>query len=75
MKELVRTNDVALISFVEALLAEAGHRYYVADGHMSIVEGSIGALPRRILVADDEEAAARRLLSDAGVGGELRPGK
>jgi hypothetical protein len=75
MNELIRTNDPALISFVEALLTEAGMRYVVADGHMSVLDGSIGALPRRILVEASRETEARRLLADADLGGELRPHK
>jgi uncharacterized protein (DUF1330 family) len=75
MNELIRTNDPALISFVEALLTEAGIRYVVADGHMSVLDGSIGALPRRILIETSRETEARRLLADADLGGELRPHK
>lgn len=75
MKELIRTNDLALISFVEALLKEAGLRYLVADAHASAVDGSIGALPRRILIDETEEDAARRFLADADLGHELRPRK
>ena len=40
---------------------------------MSVLEGSIGMLPRRVMVADDQVAAARKLLTDAGLGHELRP--
>lgn len=75
MKEIIRTNDVALISFVEALLTEAKIAFFVADAHTSVVEGSIGALPRRILVDPAAEDAARRFLGEAGVGAELRPKK
>mgnify|MGYP002788315559 FL=1 len=73
MNELIRTNDLALISFVEALLKEAGMRYLIADAHMSTLDGSIGALPRRILVESERASEARRLLADAELGGELRP--
>jgi hypothetical protein len=45
----------------------------VLDQNMSVLEGSIGILPRRILVADDHVAAARELLQEAGLGHELRP--
>jgi hypothetical protein len=45
----------------------------VLDQNMSVLEGSIGILPRRVLVADDEVKSARKLLEDAGLGGELRP--
>ena len=63
----MRTNDLVLISFIESLLDGAGLSYFVADRHMSAVEGSLGFLPRRFLVAEDDWAAARRLLSDAGL--------
>ena len=72
MLEIVRTNDLVVISLIETLLDEAGVALFVADSHMSAVEGSLGFLPRRILVADDELARARRLLTDAGLAGELR---
>jgi hypothetical protein len=75
MKELIRTNNPALISFVEALLGEAGIAYLVADRNISIVEGSIGAFPRRILVPEDDAEAARRLLIDAELGDELKTQK
>jgi len=73
MIEIVRTNDPVLISFVEALMRDAGIGFMVADQNMSILEGSIGVLPRRVLVAEDEAAQARRILVDAGIADELRP--
>ena len=74
MVELVRTNDLVLISLIETLLNEAGVAFFVADQHMSAVEGSLGFLPRRIMIASNEQERARRLLSDAGLSGELRDG-
>jgi hypothetical protein len=71
MEELLRTNDLVLISFVEALLRDAGIDHFVADQNMSVVEGSLGVLPRRILVRGDLAGEARKLLEDAGVGAEL----
>jgi len=73
LRELVRTNDPVLISAVEALLAGANIPHVVADQNMSVLEGSIGILARRVLVADDYLPTARRLLRDAGLGHELRP--
>jgi len=73
MEELIRTNDLVLISFVEALLRDAGIELWVADQNMSIIEGSLGILQRRVMVPADRLAQARRLLTDAGIGGELRP--
>lgn len=71
MIELVRTNNPALLTFVEALLKDAEISYFVADQNISIVEGSIGAFPRRVLIDPDDEIAARRLLADADLGDEL----
>ena len=68
----MRTNDLVLISFIESLLESANFDYFVADRHMSAVEGSLGFLPRRILVTDEDFARARRLLSEAGLAAELR---
>ncbi len=75
MRELVRTNDAVLISAIEALLKAARIDHLVVDQNMSVLEGSIGIFPRRILVDEDEAAAARRLLVEAGYGHELRPDK
>lgn len=72
MRELVRTNDAVLISAVEALLTGARIRHMVVDQNISVLEGSIGVFPRRILVGEDELEAARRLLEDAGFAKELR---
>lgn len=72
MVEIMRTNDIVLISAVEALLTSAGIGCFVADGYISALEGSIGAFQRRVLVLAEEEAAARELLTGAGWGAELR---
>jgi hypothetical protein len=73
MIEILRTNNPALLSFVEALLKGEGIGFFIADSHASAVDGSIGALPRRVLVESGAETAARRLLADADLGAELRP--
>lgn len=70
MIELLRTNDAVVISFVESLLRDAGINFLVADQNMSIMEGSLGVLPRRVLVAEEQAEAARKLLKDAGVAGD-----
>jgi Putative prokaryotic signal transducing protein len=75
LRELVRTNDAVLVSAIEALLNGADIPHLVLDRNMSVLEGSIGILPRRILVDEDHIAAARQLLQDAGLGHELRPDK
>jgi Putative prokaryotic signal transducing protein len=71
MTELMRTNDLVLISAVEAILRSAGIGCHIADQHMSAVDGSIGALPRRVLVADADAKRARSLLRQAGYGDTL----
>ena len=71
MRELVRTNDAVLITAIEALLKAARIGHMVADENISVLEGSIGVFPRRILVGEDELEAARRLLRDAGLAHEL----
>jgi hypothetical protein len=67
----MRTSDLVLVSFVEALLREQRIDYHVADINTSAVEGSIAIFPRRILVADAAADAARTLLVEAGLGAEL----
>ncbi|WP_182085862.1 DUF2007 domain-containing protein [Aureimonas sp. ME7] len=71
MIELLRSNDPVLLSFAEALLRDAGIAHLLADSHMSVLDGSIGILPRRLLVDEEEIAQARRLLRDADLGHEL----
>ena len=71
MIELLRSNDPVLLSFVEALLKEAGIEHAMVDQNMSVIEGSIGILPRRMLVATRQHEDARRLLAEAGLAGEL----
>jgi hypothetical protein len=65
--ELLRTNDVVLLSFLEALLRDAGIEPVVLDAHVSVVEGSIGAFPRRLVVIDADAEHARAVLKEAGV--------
>jgi hypothetical protein len=67
MKELLRSNDRVLVSFVLSLLRDARFEPAVFDQNMSIMEGSIGALPQRVMVADEDYDAAQNLLRDAGV--------
>src|SRR5436190_12061923 len=72
LRELVRTNDMVLVSAVGALLDGANIHHLVLDQNMSIIEGSLGVLPRRILVHEDDNREARQLLADAGLAHELR---
>lgn len=67
MIELLRSNDPVLMSFAASLLRDAGIEHVVADSHMSVIEGSIGALTARLMVAPDAHEPAHQLLSDAGL--------
>lgn len=68
MKELVKTNDPVLLSWLQALLRDGGIESVVFDAHMSILEGSAGAIPRRLMVIDDDYQRARAWLIDADEG-------
>lgn len=72
MIELIRTNDVVVISFVESLMRDAGIGCFIADQNMSVMDGSLGILPRRIMVDADRAEEARRIVTDAGMGHEMR---
>lgn len=63
MVELVRTNDPVLISWLVAALAEEGIEVLVLDGFTSAIEGSISAIQRRVMVADDDAVRAKRVLA------------
>ncbi len=75
MEEILRTNDPATLSFAEALLKEASIGYAVLDPTMSVLAGSLGSLPRRVVVPQARAAQARAILAEAGLGGELRPAR
>ncbi len=66
MRVLATSNDPVRLSFLTALLADAGIVAVVLDAHTSAVEGSIGAIPRRLAVAEQDEQRARRVLQEAG---------
>jgi hypothetical protein len=72
VKELVRTNDQVLISWLVALLEGEGITAFVLDAHTSILEGTAGAIPRRLMVADDDHERACTVIEAAGAGKELR---
>lgn len=73
MREIIRTNDMVQISFIEHLLKQADVYFLTLDTNMSVMEGSLGILPRRILVEDDKWLIARRTLEAAEI--ELEPDK
>ena len=66
MRVVATTNNMVRLSFLRALLADAGIAATVLDTHASAVEGSIGAIPRRLVVAAADEVRARRVLTEAG---------
>ncbi|CAO3402304.1 DUF2007 domain-containing protein [Azospirillum melinis] len=66
MTELLRTTDPVRLSWLVALLADAGIEAIVLDSYTSILEGSIGAIPRRLMVDTDDAAQAVRILREAG---------
>lgn len=68
MKEIMRSNNTVLLNFVEVLLRDAGIETIIADRNMSVMEGSIGILPRRVLVDADDELQAKRVLREADLG-------
>jgi hypothetical protein len=72
VREIVRTNDVAVISAVEGLLDAAGIPCFVADRDMSVIDGLINAIQMRVLVADEREQEARELLADSDLAEWLR---
>ncbi len=68
MRTLTQSNDLVRLSFLTALLRDAGVECILLDAHVSAVEGSIGAIPRRLAVLPEDEAQARRVLKEAGEG-------
>ena len=67
MKEVLRTNDPVLLSLAESLLKEAGIETLVFDGHTAVLEGSVGAIQRRLMVADEDAADARGIIVDSKI--------
>jgi len=68
MEEVFRTNDLVKLSYVQHLLDNAGVAYFVADQHISAVEGSIGAFPRRVMVREDLAIRAKFVLREVEPG-------
>ena len=73
MIELTRTNDLVLLSFLEALLVDAGIEPILLDAHASTIEGSVSAIRRRLMVSEEDAARARQVLADSGVDYEASP--
>lgn len=70
VKELIRTNDPVLVSYLVHRLEEAGIEPFQMDMHMSLMEGSLGILPKRIMVVDDDYDDARKILDEVKRGEE-----
>tara|TARA_B100001123_G_C14983389_1_gene896550 strand:- start:537 stop:755 length:219 start_codon:yes stop_codon:yes gene_type:complete len=66
MKELIRSNDIILINWLQVLLKNSGIETIVFDAHMSVLEGSAGAIQRRLMVLDEHYKEACLLVEDAG---------
>lgn len=66
MRELLRSGDPVRLSFLTALLADAGIDCLILDTHSSIMQGSLDILPQRLVVAEDDLEQARRVLTEAG---------
>jgi hypothetical protein len=71
MLEVLRSNDVVLLSYAQSALQQAGIASLIADQYISVMEGSIGAFPRRLLVDSADGASARQVLIEAGLDGWL----
>ncbi len=65
LREVLKTNDPVELSFAEAVLRDAGIGAVVFDGHMSVMDGSMVILPRRLMVGDGDEIRARAILGEA----------
>ncbi|MFY0692844.1 MAG: DUF2007 domain-containing protein [Paracoccaceae bacterium] len=64
MKELLRSNDPTVIAFASALLQGEGIGVFEMDVHMSVLEGSVGVLPRRLMVTEKDLFMAKAILRD-----------
>ena len=72
MIELLRSNDLVLLSYVRALLSSENIEFTGLDEHASVMDGSVAMVQRRVMVDDRNNERARRLLTDAGLGHVLR---
>lgn len=65
MRAILKTNDAVMLSYAQSLLAEAGIGVMVFDANASIMDGSLGVVPRRLMVLDEDFAQAQRILREA----------
>ncbi len=75
MKDVLKTNNQVLLSFAQSLLTDAGIESFIFDSHASIMDGSLGILPRRLMVADEDKERAASILREglAAAPPELQP--
>ena len=66
MRELLRSNDPVRLSWLQALLADENIEAVILDAHTAVLEGSAGAIRRRLMVVDEDYSRSRRILADAG---------
>lgn len=71
MIAILKTVNPATLNFAQAVLKEADIPFFVMDQNVSIVEGSIGIMPRRLMVVDEDAPDAREALTDAGMGDDI----
>lgn len=71
METLIKSNDLILIGYVESLLRGAAIEHVVLDTNMSVLEGSVGAIPRRVVVHGDDFHRARVILHEVGLAHEF----
>jgi hypothetical protein len=71
VKEILRSNDVVFLSWADAMLRAEGIDAVVFDTHAAVLDGSISAVQRRLMVSDQDHARARQLLTEAGAGDRL----
>lgn len=71
MIAILKTVNPATLNFAQAVLKEADIPFFIMDQNVSIIEGSIGIIPRRIMVVDEDAEEARQALTDAGLGGDI----
>jgi hypothetical protein len=67
MRMVLLTNDPVRLSAAQAALKAEGLGFHILDAEASAMDGSIGAIPRRLVVAPEDEAAARRVLAAVGI--------
>jgi len=65
LKELLRTNDVVHLSWIKSVFDEAHIPIFVMDEQMSVLEGSANAIPRRVMVCEEDHAQAMTILKNA----------